>query len=401
MSIRYILAVIAIFLLGAAGWFILGTASMVRSDAFSYDLGRSVAGLWGEPIVQSAPELSVKVPGSERVRALRPNANMIRADLQLEQRQKGLLWYPTYVVDFMGEYTVVNEDVVAQSVRLYFPLPSANATYDRFSFVLDGKPQAIDIDPKEGINEIIELAPGQSRTFRVDYRTRGLYEWRYRVAQNNGRVRNLDMSLTTNVAQVDFPDGSLSPMQKEATEGGVKLRWQADDLITQQDIAVAMPEKINPGPLSARMSFFAPVCLVFFFVLVASIGLLRKVYIHPMHYLFVTAGFFAFHLLFAYLVDLINVHLAFAITSVVSVGLVVSYLRAALGERFPWRVAAAGQLFYLVLFSYSFFLKGMTGLTVTIGSILTLAVLMRITAKLDWRMVFGGSRKIAEQPTPA
>ncbi|MFO1351116.1 MAG: hypothetical protein U1F68_10765 [Gammaproteobacteria bacterium] len=33
--------------------------------------------------------------------------------------------------------------------------------------------------------------------------------------------------------------------------------------------------------------------------------------------------------------DLVNVHLAFAITSVVSVGLVVSYLRAALGERFP------------------------------------------------------------------
>jgi inner membrane protein involved in colicin E2 resistance len=107
-----------------------------------------------------------------------------------------------------------------------------------------------------------------------------------------------------------------------------------------------------------------------------------------MHYLFVTAGFFAFHLLFAYLVDLINVHAAFLAATVTSVGLVTSYLRAALGPRFPWRLAAAGQCVYLVLFSYSFFLKGMTGLTVTIGSILTLAALMYATARLDWSGVF-------------
>ena len=66
----------------------------------------------------------------------------------------------------------------------------------------------------------------------------------------------------------------------------------------------------------------------------------------------------------------------------------VSYLRSALGPAFPWKIAAAGQLFYLVLFSYSFFLQGMTGLTVTIGAVLTLAVLMRLTARLDWREVF-------------
>ncbi|MCB1805496.1 MAG: inner membrane CreD family protein, partial [Candidatus Competibacteraceae bacterium] len=140
--------------------------------------------------------------------------------------------------------------------------------------------------------------------------------------------------------------------------------------------------------LTARMSFFGPVCLAFFFVLIGSIAILKKIPIHPMHYLFVTAGFFAFNLLFAYLVDWLDVHLAFALAAAVSVGLVVSYLRSALGPAFPWKIAAAGQLFYLVLFSYSFFLQGMTGLTVTIGAVLTLAVLMRLTARLDWREVF-------------
>lgn len=395
MSIRYIIAVIAIFMLGAAGWFVLGSASAMRSDMMSYSLDQAVASLWGRPIVQSAPSLSVKVPGTDRRRNLIAGHNNIKVDLQLEQRRKGLIWYPTYQVDFSGEYAVTNSDAVAQNVRLHFAFPDASATYDQFQFWIDDKSQDIEINTAEGINEIIEIGPGQSRTFRINYRTRGLREWRYRLAGDSGRVKNLNMTMTSNFAAVDFPDGSLSPMKFDTSETGTKLHWNADDLITRQDIAITMPEKINPGPLSARMSFFAPVCLLFFFVVIAAIGILKKIHIHPMHYLFVTGGFFAFHLLFAYLVDVINVHLAFVITSIVSVGLVVSYLRAALGERFPWLIAALAQLFFLVLFSYSFFLKGTTGLTVTIGSIVTLAMLMRLTAKLDWREVFA-SRKSVE-----
>ena len=59
----------------------------------------------------------------------------------------------------------------------------------------------------------------------------------------------------------------------------------------------------------------------------------------------------------------------------------------ALGETFPWKVAELDQLVYLVPFSYSFFLKGMTGLTATIASIATFAILMRITAQTDWSQV--------------
>ena len=47
-----------------------------------------------------------------------------------------------------------------------------------------------------------------------------------------------------------------------------------------------------------------------------------------------------------------------------------------------------GQLFYLVHFSYSFFLERATGLTATLGSVLTLAVLMHLTAGLHWNRVF-------------
>ena len=117
------------------------------------------------------------------------------------------------------------------------------------------------------------------------------------------------------------------------------LRWEAADLLTQQDIGVIVPSKLNPGPLTTRITFFAPVCLLFFFILVLRINIVYAVPIHPMHYLFVTAGFFSFHLLLAYLVDLLNIHLAFGIAALVSIGLVTSYLRSALSGRFPMRAA--------------------------------------------------------------
>ena len=48
------------------------------------------------------------------------------------------------------------------------------------------------------------------------------------------------------------------------------------------------------------------------------------------------------------------------------------------------RTAACAQFAYMVLFSYSFFFDGLTGITITVGAIATLALLMAFTAKVDW-----------------
>ena len=393
MKARRIIAIFFIFLLGVGGWLILGSASALRSSMTAAYLDDEVRSLWGAQIVQLAPKISVNIPGTKQVRTLAPSANQVEVDLTLEQRRKGLIWYPTYIVDFAGTYTVTNTEAVSQNLKVHFPLPSETATYDRFSFSIDGKPQRVELRTQEGVNQLLELAPGDTRSFKLTYRTRGLRDWSYQLAAWSGRVQGLSLTVTTNFEAIDFPEGALSPMSIEQQDGATTLRWEAEDLITRQNVGGTMPEKVNPGPVSARMSFFAPVCLLFFFVLITALSVLKRINIHPMHYLFVTGGFFAFHLLFAYLVDLINIHLAFSVSSVTSVALVVAYLATALGKSFPWKIAALGQLFYLVLFSYSFFLEGMTGLTVTIGSVLTLAVLMKLTANLDWNEIFRPSEQ--------
>jgi inner membrane protein involved in colicin E2 resistance len=154
---------------------------------------------------------------------------------------------------------------------------------------------------------------------------------------------------------------------------------------------MAMPEKLQPGPLAGKISFFAPVSLFFFFFLIFIITTLRGIDLHPMNYFFLAAAFFAFHLLLAYLADHVSIHTAFVICSLVSVFLVVSYLRLVVGLRFAAVEAGLAQLIYLILFSYAFFFQGFTGLAVTIGSILTLFVVMQMTGRIDWRQKFAKS----------
>ncbi len=60
------------------------------------------------------------------------------------------------------------------------------------------------------------------------------------------------------------------------------------------------------------------------------------------------------------------------------------YLRVVVGPRFALVEAALAQLVYLVGFSYAFFFEGFTGLTVTIGAILSLFLVMQMTARVNW-----------------
>jgi len=201
------------------------------------------------------------------------------------------------------------------------------------------------------------------------------------------RVKNFDLALTTHFKEIDYPEGTISPTGTTATADGYVLRWASENLISGYAIGMVMPQRINPGPLAAEMTTFAPVSLFFFFAWIFVSTLMKKIDLHPMNYLFLGAAFFAFHLLFAYSVDHIEVIPAFAISSVVSVFLVVSYLRLAVGLRFAAVEAGLAQLVYLVLFSYAHFFQGFTGLIVTIGSILTLFALMQLTGRIRWSEV--------------
>ena len=149
-----------------------------------------------------------------------------------------------------------------------------------------------------------------------------------------------------------------------------------------------LPHKLNPGQWVSEVAYSAPVSLFLFFFLLFIITIQKNIKLHPMIHFFLGAGFFSFHLLLAYLVDHVSIHAAFIISSAASIGLVVSYMRLVVSPRFAYFEVALAQFVYLVLFSYTFFFQGYTGLAITILCVLTLFSVMQMTGKLDWEGIF-------------
>jgi len=422
-------AILLIYLGVAVAWAILGGSVAYRTETSFDRLHSQVGGLWGEPLQQRAPELSVKEsvtkadekgkPRTEEVsHRLVPDSSDIKVKLHSDARRKGLLWYRTYAVEFDAVYTVKHSYAAtpssqAPTLQARFAFPSQQAIYDDFLFSVNGTeatPAAVSGEgpPRgepgitggrggggeqtaEGLVVSVPVPAGQVATIRLRYKSRGLDNWTYLFDEGVAQVRNFKMVVDTDFRRFDFTERSLSPTHKEMTGDGWALTWQFSNLISGFSAGVEMPEEPNPGPMISRISFFAPVGLLFFLAVVVIMGIMRGQNLHPMHYFFVAGGFFAFHLLMAYLGDHLELRLTFLTCAVVSVILVVSYLIRAIGPEFAIKVAAPAQLIYLVLFSYAFFFQGYTGLSITVASILTLAILMHITAKVDWESKFKGA----------
>jgi hypothetical protein len=421
---KRLIAIAFIYICTTVAWMILGATLFERSQSSDQRLRGRVSSTWGTPQHQQAPsafvekvETQVVTPAVRRpaappgttttaipdrvapatmevVRTRVPIAlEQTRANVgfDLEHRQKGLLWYSTYGVTFDGSYRFRNT-ADSDSITIEFRLPAAQAIYDELHVTLNGAPAAYRPE-NQAIVTTARVPRGDSLVLGVAYKSQGLDQWRYALGNDVTEARDFELVMRTNFGDIDFPESTLSPTEKLEIDGGWELHWRYANLLSGFQIGMDMPRKLQPGPLAGRIAFFAPVSLLFFFALMFIIVTIRRIDLHPMNYAFLAAAFFSFHVLLAYLVDHISIHVAFIIASVVSIALVVSYLRLAVGHSFAFREAAIAQFIYLVLFSYAFFFEGFTGLAITIGSVITLFAAMQLTGRVRWSEVFAGAAR--------
>jgi inner membrane protein involved in colicin E2 resistance len=405
-TIKRILALAVIFVFATIAWAILGATIFSRTYGLDESLKSRVSSTWGTPQLQGPPTAYYQQPTEEKqetvdalgraltkvVHSVKPvelplDSTQANVALHLEHRQKGLLWYSTYKVAFSGEYAFRNTSDQDQDVTFTFSLPAEQAMYDNVVFSFDGSPTAF-TNARDYVQATRRLKAGAGTILKVGYASQGMDRWSYKFSNDIAQVRDFHLAMTTDFKDIDFPDNTLSPSEKRETADGWQLDWKYKDLLSGYQIGMIMPEKLQPGPLAGRISFFAPVSLFFFFFLVFLITTIRGVDIHPMNYFFLAAAFFAFHLLMAYLVDHISIHWSFVISAIVSLALVISYMRLVAGSRFAMVECGLAQLVYLVGFSYAFFFKGYTGLAVTIGAIVTLFVVMQMTGRINWSEKF-------------
>src|SRR6266853_2098706 len=141
--VKRIAAITFIFLCTTVAWAILGTTIFQRT----YDYGSAAEGrvesTWGAPQNQLPPvasydeivpkkELST-VNGVQRetvtqekiTNGLPLESSHLNVDLNLEHRQKGLLWYSTYKVGFDGSYSFRNTGDKDQTIVFTLTFPTA------------------------------------------------------------------------------------------------------------------------------------------------------------------------------------------------------------------------------------------------------------------------------------
>lgn len=402
--VKRIIAIAIIYLFTTVAWMVLGATIFSRTYSLDDRLNSKVASTWGSEHNQTPPSAFFEKTVTKEVKTVEDGKIVIRnvdekttsvlplessnikVDFDLEHRQKGLLWYSTYKVNFDGTYKFLN-NTDGDKITFSFYFPSSNAIYADLIFAVNDV--AVNLTNQSNVATATAQVPvGQMATLKIAYRSQGLNNWHYNFGSDVTQVKDFALKMTTNFKDIDFPENTLSPAEKQETAKGWEMLWSYKSLVSGFRIGMSMPEKLQPGPLAGQISFFAPVSLFFFFFLMFIITTLRNIEIHPMNYFFIATGFFAFHLLLAYLVDHMSIHMSFAVSSVVSIFLVISYLRLVVGTQFAIREAALAQFVYLVLFSYAFFFKGFTGLSITIGSILTLFVVMQLTGRIRWEEKF-------------
>lgn len=410
-----LIGIVAVFIVTAVAWVVLGGVTSSRGTEQRGALYGQVADLWGSAQTQVAPTFALEWTETviehkeqtdangfvynrqdiarQEARSLAVDPSSTRADvkLHLDQRRKGLLWFPLYDVAFDGTWTVENKSGVARNMRLTFPFPDREAMYDDFHFALDGVDQGQTVRPEGGaVTTVVSMQPGQILTLGVHYTSRGADQWVYKPSADVGQIEDFKLTMSTDFDAIDFPALTLSPSNRVTANGGWSLDWTFARLVSGYGIGMVMPTHIQPGELASDLSFSAPLSLGLFFLWIYVLGLLRGTEIHPVNYLMIAAAFFSFNLLFAYTADHLAVEAAFALASVVSVGLVASYLRLVVGARFALVEAGLAQVMYQVGFGIAHFTDGYTGLAITVMGIITLFALMQLTGRISWSEKLGG-----------
>src|SRR4030095_6129489 len=186
--IKRISAIIFIFLCTAVAWAILGTPIVQRT----YDSGNasvaSVASTWGAPQKQSPPSAwfeetvarkevttqngaKVETVTQEKLSTRLPlESSHLNVDLNLDHRQKSLLWYNTYKVAYDGAYALQNPTDKDRDVTFTLSFPTSQAIYDDLVFTVDGVPVALR-NEKNSASGIAKVAAGKTAFLKVGYKS--------------------------------------------------------------------------------------------------------------------------------------------------------------------------------------------------------------------------------------
>lgn len=219
-----------------------------------------------------------------------------------------------YIVDFKGEYQVINQLKQAQDFFFEFNPPYGYTLLQNFQVEKDGQllPQ---INPGD-YGFPFRLGVGETATFQVVYKAQGGPRWVYHPQGES--LAKFQLTALANFANADFASGII-PTETKNERNGTRFTWVFEDNVSVKNpfgVFTATNSVKNTGILPRLLLLAPAVFLWWILLLYLSVNLsLRDVAI---------AGglFFACLLTLTYLSRAIDVKLAWSMISIVMLALI-------------------------------------------------------------------------------
>lgn len=232
---------------------------------------QSVQSIWGAPHVQHEPYVRHWRTIVEREEQFRDDPTLppvfrevereqqlmlnsidgVRADVVIvpNERKKGSGVYSGFEARFDVEYRVTNRS--EHTTRTQFEVPlSGQVLYDELSVLVDGRALGPELEVDvSALRWERRMEPGDSVTVTIGYATRGVEHFYYQIPA----FREInDFTLSMRVvglqrADVNYPQGCLTPSAVEEDGDDVVLRWELDHALTTAGMGIALPRPVQPG----------------------------------------------------------------------------------------------------------------------------------------------------------
>jgi inner membrane protein len=352
---------------------------------------------------------------------LLPDDILIKSDVRVEVRCKGIYSVPVYVskIVMTGEFKseaitsllLSKSDMQVLAGRAVFQLPVSEVKYLRAltRFEVDGLPARTTIGEVSGLSALsvpIDLktrGDARSLTFRLEFEIAGSESLHFLPLGSHTTV-------TANVAwpHPDF-DGAFLPVTREIRPDSYSATWEVLELnrtypqawrgssVTESALlatsfGVRLFEPSNIYTQNYRAVRYGILFIAITFAcLFAWEHLVRGLRLHPMQYLLVGLALAAFYLLLLALSEHIGFAFSYAVAAAALVTLITTYLAGAVHNRraiagIASALATTYAILYVILLSEDYALL--------FGSLLVfviLTVLMVATRRLDWSKVGNGA----------
>jgi inner membrane protein involved in colicin E2 resistance len=195
-------------------------------------------------------------------------------------------------------------------------------------------------------------------------------------------VNNFKMKINVIGAssEVDYPVSTMTPNRIQKTPDGITLFWERNSSQSQLNIGVTLPDRINIARQCEVMVKRAPVFYLLFFFSLFALLRLSGYTLNFIQIMIVSAAYFLFYPLIAYLSMYMPVSISFGLSFGVIGLLIWNYSRIVHTRRIANAIAVA-YTFYLGITSLAALLPTYTGLILVLEGVVLIGVIMQVMSR--------------------